>query len=689
MKDSRLFHARTAVFHRQPRNFWLLVMAVSLIFILAACGGGDTPAAEPAAEPTVETAPTNAPAAEEAVADELAVTEEPAADPTAEPVPTVAPEPPVRSVAAGEYVYSNGNKVRDVAVYGDVIWAASTGGLVRYDLATGEGRKYTTQDGLPNIGVYALEVCPVNGEDRLIVGNRNGLVVYDAANDGWEAGETIGFPADDAIHEMRCDAVNGRLILEHDDVSILDLATQTMTHVTEEDGLAWFAVEQLIVLGDDIWAPTDFKGISRIGLDGAVETWTEEGGFPDDNVSDIALDGNGVSWLGLSDGLLRWENGEYTLLTRDTHPDVIDYFGPDHVETAADGTLWLGFNSSVCNFDPASESCVQQFDLQDDLGFADYANVARLEALADGRLWLHTYDEGLAMFDGGAWTIYALENQTPTNMFSGLIQTSDGAVWAYGDGLYRTDLAVSAWQPFPEFSAADMVEAPDGALWMVAGRRVARFDGQQLRIFETEDGLLEVTYNAIDVDDQGVVYAVGSPGYSIIDGETITSVGEADGWDFGNIRDVLVADGSVYAATVSGLAQIEGDSWTVLLDETFVNLPDENIGALAPLADGTLLLGTTRGLAMYRDGVVTAVPEVTGSIYDIFVTADDQIHVVSLSSGGQDGGYFHFDGSSWQMRADTEFPMTSLRAVLVDSEQTVWIGMGDTGLGGGIFRIVP
>lgn len=668
---------------------WPVVTAVFLLLLLMACGGGDEVTPEPPAEPESS--------AEEVedVAEEAAPTAVPetVVEATEEPEPTVepTPEPVVRSVESGEYVYSNGNQVRDVALLDDAIWAASLGGLVRYDLASGETRKYTTQDGLPNIGTFSLEVCPINGEDRLIVGNRNGLVVYNAASDSWDAGETIGYADTVAIHEMRCDAANGRLILEYDDVSILDLASQTMTDYTEdEDGLAWFAVEQLIVLGDDIWAPTDFNGISRIGLDGTVETWSEETtGFPDDNVSDIALDSSGAYWMGLGDGLLKWENDTFTLLDRDSHPDVIDFFGPDHVETAADGTLWLGFTSRLCNFDPVSLTCIQQLDLEDDLGFPDFSSLARLEVLADGRILLHTYDQGLAYFDGATWTRFALENQAPTNYFEGLAQTSDGTIWAYGNGLYSTDLTAASWDEIPNVAANDLVEDAAGNVWLVSNRRVLQFTGAQLLILEVEDGLLDTGYNRLAIDAEGVLYAVGSNGYSIIDGDTITAVGEADGWDLGNMRDVLVVDGVVYAATINGLVTIQGSSWTQVLDETYVNLPDDNIGALAQLSDGTLLLGTTRGLATFKDGVVTAVPEVTGSISDIFVTDDDQIHVVSLRFGGQNGGYFHYDGSSWNSRPDTTFPMTSLRGVLVDNEGTVWIGLGDTGLGGGIFRIVP
>ncbi|MCA9898703.1 MAG: hypothetical protein H6654_08460 [Ardenticatenaceae bacterium] len=686
---------KNRIFRFTGKQMWLLLLAALLLW-LAACGGDEAPA-EPDNVAEVDEddgeAADEAPPVVEPEEDEPTAVPTPQPEPTEEPEPTAepTPEPLVRTVASGEYVYSNGNQLRDVALFGDSIWAAGPGGLIRYDLPSGDARKYTTLDGLPNIGTFALEVCPVNGEDRLIVGSRDGLLLYNAANDSWEPGSSIGFSDETAIHEMRCDAANGRLILAYDDLSVLDLASGTMTHYTEDDdGLAWFALEQVIVIGDDIWAPTDFQGISRVGLDGTVETLSEAlTGFPDDSVSDVTVDGSGVYWFGTSDGLLKLENGTFTMLTRETHPDVIDFFGPDHVETAVDGTLWLGFNSDLCNFDPATATCTQRIDLVDDLGFPPYSNLARLEVLADGRILLHTYDEGLAYFDGANWTRFALENEAPSNFYAGITQTSDGTIWVYGDSLYTTDVAAQTWELFPDIYPNDLVEAPNGDIWMLTSYSVVRYNGAQLLRFDSDSGLLDTTYNRLAIDAQGVVYAVGYDGYSIIDGETITAVGPDSGWDFGNIRDVLVVDGVVYAATVNGLASLEGSSHTVLLDETFVNLPNANIASLGQLSDGTLLLGTVQGLATYKDGVVTAVPEVAASVSNIFVTPDDQIHVVAFWSGLNDGGYFHYDGSSWNYRPDTDFPMTSLRTVMVDNEGTVWIGLGDTGLGGGIFRIVP
>lgn len=668
----------------------------AVILLLAACGGGaeeadvpDVVESEPVAEVETDPEPVEEaePEAEEEVMEEP--TEEPVEEVVEEPTPTVEPTPaaPTVSWAPGEYIISNGNKVRDVALFDNAIWAPSTGGLVRYDLTSGESRKYTTADGLPNIGTFSVEVCPIDGNDRLIVGYRDGLVLYDAASDGWEPGETIGYNDDTAIHEMRCDAANNRLVLSYDDLSVLDLTTNSFTHYTEDDdGLAWFTAEQVIIIGDDIWMPTDFKGFSRIGMDGTVETFNEENGLPDNNVSDIVLGADGTYWLAASDGLIQWQNGTYTVYDRDTHPDLIDFFGPSHIETAVDGTIWLGFNSDLCRFDPTTITCSDWQDLEDDLGFPDGASIARLEATEEGGMLLHTYDEGVAYFDGSGWTRYALEGQAPDNYFEGLFESTDGTIWAYGNGLYMTDLEMTGWERFSGTSTNDIADDSEGNLWFVSGQRVGKFDGAQLTFWEEEDGVYPTSYRDVAVSEDGVVYAVGSDGYTIIDGDTITAVGEESGWDFGSFRDVMVVDGIAYAATTDGLVTLDGESWTVILDESFVALPDENIGAMAQLSDGTLLLGTTRGLAMYKDGTVTAVDEVAGSVQDIFVTEDDQIHLVSQNS---DGGYYHHDSNGWSFKPAEEFPMTSLRAVIVDAAGTVWIGLGDSGLGGGLVRIVP
>jgi hypothetical protein len=57
--------------------------------------------------------------------------------------------------------------------------------------------------------------------------------------------------------------------------------------------------------------------------------------------------------------------------------------------------------------------------------------------------------------------------------------------------------------------------------------------------------------------------------------------------------------------------------------------------------------------------------------------------------GNGDGGLYYYDGvGEWILTPLNEMPMDSLRAVMVDNAGTVWVGLGDSGLGGGIYRVV-
>jgi len=44
--------------------------------------------------------------------------------------------------------YTNGNYVNDLAFEGNYLWAATEGGVVRWDVRDGSYRKYTRSDGL-------------------------------------------------------------------------------------------------------------------------------------------------------------------------------------------------------------------------------------------------------------------------------------------------------------------------------------------------------------------------------------------------------------------------------------------------------------------------------------------------------------------------------------------------------------
>lgn len=93
--------------------------------------------------------------------------------------PELAPPPP-----GTWHAVANGDRVRDLARDGDIVWSATEGGgVVRWDLATGTHRQYLApQDGLPSSDVRALLKDP---RGRIWAATAEGLAWLDAVGDRW------------------------------------------------------------------------------------------------------------------------------------------------------------------------------------------------------------------------------------------------------------------------------------------------------------------------------------------------------------------------------------------------------------------------------------------------------------------------------------------------------------------------
>lgn len=118
----------------------------------------------------------------------------------------------------------------------------------------------------------------------------------------------------------------------------------------------------------------------------------------------------------------------------------------------------------------------------------------------DGRLWAGTQD-GLASYDGRAWTDLVLPTHQRSNFVRALLETADGALWVgtQGGGLLRR--SGNVWTVFggEEEAGPDDVRvnalaetgAPGSpALWVAThSSGLVRFDGRRWRQWTTADGL--------------------------------------------------------------------------------------------------------------------------------------------------------------------------------------------------------
>ena len=109
-------------------------------------------------------------------------------------------------------------------------------------------------------------------------------------------------------------------------------------------------------------------------------------------------------------------------------------------------------------------------------------SLSSLAVTADGQVWGLAGDQGVARFDGQAWTWYDAVDGRPLASASALVTSSDRqAVWVAAAGaLFRFE--AEAWIVYPlpapvaEVVIEDMAIASDGALWLATSRGALRFE---------------------------------------------------------------------------------------------------------------------------------------------------------------------------------------------------------------------
>lgn len=649
---------------------------------------------------------------ETAVIEETAVVEATVPDPTPEPAPTDAPEEAVEpeptsepvaelfvpteiSLDSGAYIYSNGNELGDMAVYDGKIWGVGTGGVVSYDLDSGEATKYTTLNGLPHGAVFGIDVCPIP-EATLVVGTYYGLAIYDAASDSFVDGDSI-YRTDNRVLDLEC---NENMLVAYDDDGVNVYHPDTgVIDFYDDDLLAWVNIESITIAGDDIWLPTGYSGATLIRNGEATIYNVENGNFPSDDVDSIAVASNGDLWLGAGEGLFRvTPAGETTLWDKDSSPDI-SYFGPGVVAFAPDGSLWAGFSSTLCQWDMVNGRCSQYYS-----GEANQASGSINSILFDenGTIYTQTYSEGMNTFDGAAFAHYYMEGEYPSNFVEDIIEDVDGNIWTIGDGVIRTDLEGSFWERTYEAYGNDIIADPAGGVWLAGGTNLFHLtDAGITENYSEEDGIYDAYVQSVEMDNQGRIWLGQEDGITIFDGNDFTILGPDEGWPEGNVNDLLADGDTMWAAASGQLVKVDGTdlSWEIIFDENNNGGLNQTYFGDMELYDDGLLVEASGGLYFYDGASLSKFQGADCNVGQVEVDRQNNVWLNCFGDiFGSVGTVLSDSGVYVWMAADGEWvsittadglPSSSVRGILFDSADTVWLVGGDSANGGGILRLVP
>src|SRR5436853_2777751 len=487
-------------------------------------------------------------------------------------------------------------------------------GLLRFDGKNpSDVRLFSKEDGLPG-AVSALTVAADNSV-WFVAGDHIGVFAPNSTQVAWKP--ITGLPTDRVIaltfdgagtlwlrtvhHVARLNPQTHRMVL--DDHGIPPVNADGLPSVDRQGYLLGPSLGGLFHRFDGHWpAITDKQGLTSNSVITAVEdregilwvsgmgtgldrvvgikewsAWTRNEGLPGWLVWDELRDRQGRLWVGTSSGLALWDTtaNKWRVFT-----EKDGLAGPEvqMLAVGGDGAIWtLSRTSGLTRIDPHS------FHMQ------------RLRTLADAHVPSLKY----------------LRNAR----FRSIQQAPNGQVWVGGNGfLVLFDPRTADLRPIPvklpseiQGSTSYLAFSKNGVLWAGGSWGLGRFDGNIWRLFTIKDGLLAGPAILGGAGDDDVWVS-----YNEVAGVThlqIDSSGAPTVRQFPLDVSVMGKDsrGQVWCGGIDGLVVIAPDGSTRSINHSDGLIWDDTspLGFLEE-QDGSILIGTSRGLARYvpRDSAV-------------------------------------------------------------------------------------
>ena len=524
---------------------------------------------------------------------------------------------------------------------------------------------WSTRQGLPHNQVNAIAQT---ADGYLWLGTWEGLVRYNGLE--FHTFERANTPAlqDNGIRSVRASA-DGSVVVGTSRGGVSILRAGSWRHLGMGDGLAQDEIMDAVLdrMGR-LWVATESAGVSLVES-GRVTQFSVRNGLPSNIAYGLLEDRDGSMWVATAGGLVHIVDGRAQALGADHGLPPAPAF---HVMQLRNGDLLVGTERG------AYRGRNGQF-----LPLSDALPVDGVPSLAEdslGNLWIGTVNNGLLRLSGTRVEAFSAVHGLPNNRVASLQVDAEGSLWAgTNSGLLRlSDAPFTTWngdQGLTDDYVRTLAEAAGGDIWIGTGRGLNRWRGN--RVVER--------YTAAD----------GLPGDSIL--------------------SLLPSrDGSLLVGSYTVGVYRMRDGRVVERFDTAGGMPGSNqVRALAESADGTLWIGTTRGLARRRNGVFEQFTMAEGMPRDFVISllaardgslwagtangaariVGDEVTVLDIQAvnGAQDVFDFHedADGTLW-MATDrgllryrrgqlagigiaNGLPVDTLFAVVDDGLGTFWL----------------
>ncbi len=412
-----------------------------------------------------------------------------------------------------------------------------------------------------------------------------------------------------------------------------------------------------------------------------IETWTSNEGLPQNSIQAILQDKDGYIWLGTQAGLVRFDGVAFTTFGSSNTPEFTHDDIQDLVQTD-DGTLWIAtYGGGLVKYRN------HEFSRLDVPGLLDDKTAVRaLDIGIHGELLIGTFDKGLFIWDGNRLDKVDIPRGMISAQIKDLIEMPDGKIWvSTNKGLFSSKddrwskIALPCGQTH---STGAMYLDEDGSLWVGAPDGLIHMTSSGANLVEPPQDLLWDDVQDILRDNKGRLWiATFGSGLLILDEGRFTAFDwRGNPADFSIRRLFEDRDGSIWVGTGSlGVSRLRATPFVAI--NKAAGLPNENIWVLDNDHHGGMWVGMDAGgLARIKGGkIVDIIGEKEGLpgkvVHSICAARDGSLWV------GTDRGVARFKGGrvkTWDV--SNGLAHNQVRSIFEDRSGTIWVGT----LGGGI-----
>jgi signal transduction histidine kinase/ligand-binding sensor domain-containing protein/DNA-binding response OmpR family regulator len=522
-------------------------------------------------------------------------------------------------------------------------------------------------EGLPQTSVQAIARTP---DGYLWVGTQEGLGRFDGVRfTVYDTGNEPAIP-DKYISVLFVDRAGRLWIGTRSGVAVLE--NGHFTTLSKIAGLEHAYVRAITEGGAGrLWVGTE-NGLFEVGGPGAPHSFDASSGLTDSRIRALHEDHAGALWVGTGAGLQRFDGSRFDGVRLGTGSADVPVTAM-HEDT--DGTLWMGtatgalYRGTGAHFDAVAEP-------------GRLGSIVRvLLRDRDGSLWIGTNAGGLVRWQNGKFSALASNLFAASDLHS-LLEDDEGSLWigSHGAGLLRLRDAKFASAGAPEGMPGNLAwtiaARSGGGLWVGSDGGLSIYDDGRFQHVAGPHGHENVAVRAVLEDRRNVLwvgtegagaYRLDQHGMTLFDrhnglsGDTVTAlledrqsriwVGTNEGLDVieqgrvTSMRSLLRASGptsvhllyedragSLWVATeTQGVFVVDahGTRHLGMAD----GLPSDWVVAIHEDDRGAVWLGTTDGLALWRDGKLTSLARSGGPLREtIMQLLEDDAHQIWLTT---------------------------------------------------------